>query len=274
MRVVSIILTMVVVGVVTTAKGQTPGRFHPQMVVVASPVYVRGHAATAAESFARGKAALVQAEAAYLYWASVSRINAAEARRREAENDVRATIAYFTKRDINRSHTHPSQPSHYAGGRSAKVAPVSKSNATQARYWAREGQLPEVLMAAKYEAYRTLAEKALTGETLSSAERELLAESSREVLDSLKADIKLIPCSRYIEAKRFVERLARVSRAAEGCLADEQSLVSAAQAVDVGTDVDEVAVPGLLGRHVVDGPHDAALVRKPLTSHPVRLEHR
>ena len=97
-------LTMLVVETATAQEVYSPNpgyRCYP-----APPIHVASphHASTVAESYARGHADVVRARAQYNLLSSQAMLNLAEARRREVENRLMRTEAYFQMREINKKY--------------------------------------------------------------------------------------------------------------------------------------------------------------------------
>ena len=103
MKKISITFALVIMtAVVAQAQTCRPGCRRPVGVPYYVPYTYRS--ATAAESHARGTAALIWARAQYNLMMSQAMINAAEAQRRLIENRPAYVESYFRSREINRHY--------------------------------------------------------------------------------------------------------------------------------------------------------------------------
>jgi hypothetical protein len=221
MRSLSLVFACLTLLAANTADAQVyyPPRV-PRPVYPSARVYVGSphHASTAAESYARGYADVVRAQGQYNLLASQALVNLAEARRRETENRVAQTEAYFRMREINRSHRYgdrATQPSRYSitgRKRVTQGAHESKPELTDMR----DGHLvwPKALQDDVFESYRAVVERILENQAtlaaLSDRDRSAVTQASRAMESKLKDRIRQWSPQDYLAAKRFLATLSRL----------------------------------------------------------------
>jgi hypothetical protein len=202
----------------STANAQVHDRSRVSGPVQPAPwVYVGGlhHASTAAESYARGYADLVQAQGQYDLLASHAMINLAEARRLETENRVARTEAYFRMREINRSHRNGDpavRSSQYTLTSHNRVTHHGKESGPQP-FDPREGRVawPKVLKDDVFKSYRAEVEQIVRKQAgvvaVSESDRSTLVEASQNIVSELRNRIREYSPQDYVDAKRFLATL-------------------------------------------------------------------
>lgn len=179
------------------------------------PWYGHHHSSTAAESYARGKAALVRSQGQYNLLTAEANVVNQEAYRRGIENQHRKVNGYFALRDKNRQERAAERGPRAsteqlrriaAAGKPAAVSPSDLDSATGVISW------PTVLEREEYEPFRAdleevFARRADTGR-MEAADLEQAEESSQGMIAELKSHVREIPSHKYIAARRFVESLA------------------------------------------------------------------
>ncbi|MFH1920201.1 MAG: hypothetical protein ABIP48_09990 [Planctomycetota bacterium] len=183
------------------------------------PPYGYYHASTPAESYARGAAAWARARAEFNLRSSQARINRAEARRYELENQIRATETYFKMRLMNREYRAelrgprptPEQMKRLAAaGKPAPLSPSELDSITGEIAW------PILLRDDRYADHRAqlealFAERASADE-LSTTTYLKIDRTTKAMLAVLKNRITRVPQMDYIAAKRFIQSLAYEAR--------------------------------------------------------------
>jgi hypothetical protein len=194
----------------------TPRYFVPYVFYPRPHVY---RAATAAESYARGRAALIHARGQYNLLSSEARVVHAEAQRREIENRERGVDAYFAIREKNREERAAQRRPRAtveqlrriaAAGKPAPLSPSELDAVTGEISW------PIALQQDEYDAFRAdlealAAEQAAAGQ-LGADELEKADLAADGILAELKTRIRDVPLQDYTVARRFVERLAHQLR--------------------------------------------------------------
>jgi len=193
----------------------TPGYRIPNPNYYHNPWYGHYHASTAAESYARGKAALVRSQGQYNLLTAEANVVNQEAYRRGMENQHRKVNGYFALREKNReeraAERRPRATAEQlrriaATGKPAAVSPSDLDSVTGAISW------PTVLEREEYEPFRValeevFARRADTGR-MEAADLEQAEEASEGMIAELKSHVREIPSHKYIAARRFVESLA------------------------------------------------------------------
>ncbi len=180
----------------------------------AAPVYVANahHASTAAESYAHGYADVIRAQGEYSVLASQSLMNLAEARRREVENRVAETEAYFRMREINRRHRYgdrATSSSEHCVGRQTRAAQTA-SQTKPGQFTMRDGHLvwPKALQDDAFESHRAEIEKIFESRasfgTVSESGRSRLTQASRAMESELRGRVWEYSPGDYMAAKRFL----------------------------------------------------------------------
>jgi len=173
------------------------------------------HSATAAESYARGQAALIRAQADYNLLASQTRIQLAEARRLELENHVLRTEAYFRARQINReargSVRSPGQGTYHLTSRKvAKPAHIKCDLSTGILDW------PALLTGDEYRPYRNavnqIVEERVSRGSLAGDQQMALANATQHMATLLREQIRDVSVADYMDARHFLRDLLQQSR--------------------------------------------------------------
>jgi len=190
-----------------TAQLVYPATWHP----VASP----HHAATAAESYARGGADVVRAWGLHNLLTSQAMVNLAEARHREIENRVAQTQAFFQMRDINRSYRQRELAARSARNsvkrdtRAARKGEESKPEIVALR----DGRIPwpKALQNDTFESHRSVLEqmalRQVTSGAVSDSDCSTLAHARRAMVVELRKRIHEYSPQDYVDAKRFLTNL-------------------------------------------------------------------
>jgi hypothetical protein len=209
MRSLSLVFACLTLLAANTADAQVyyPPRV-PRPVYPSARVYVGSphHASTAAESYARGYADVVRAQGQYNLLASQALVNLAEARRRETENRVAQTEAYFRMREINRSHRY--------GDRATQPSRYSITGRKRVTQGAHESKPELALQDDVFESYRAVVERILENQAtlaaLSDRDRSAVTQASRAMESKLKDRIRQWSPQDYLAAKRFLATLSRL----------------------------------------------------------------
>lgn len=185
----------------------TPHRFYPIPATV-------HHSATAAESYARGQAALTSARGHYNRTTAEARVLLAEAQQHEIENRQSRINGYYSLRERHRQEQAakrgPRSTSEQlqriaAASRPVSLSPTELDRATGEIAW------PTILKTREYDMLRADLEElaAQWAEThcLGSAESEQAQCATKEMLAQLKTQVRQIPSYRYTATRRFVESL-------------------------------------------------------------------
>jgi hypothetical protein len=173
------------------------------------------HAATAAESFARGQAAVIRAQGQYNLLTAEARVVHSEAQQREIENREQWINSYFATRETNRQERATERGPRAtvdqlrrmaASGKPAALSPSELDAATGEISW------PALLQSVEYSGFRAeldkvFAERAATG--LVGADALVKARQATDrMLEELKTHVREVPSQAYIAARRFIESLA------------------------------------------------------------------
>jgi len=180
-----------------------------------------GHrgASTPAESYASGAAALIRAQGSYNLLTSQATVNATEARRYALENSVRATEAYFKRRELNQEYrarmrgprATPEDLKRYAeAGKPPRLSPSEMDQVNGEITW------PRILRTDRYAGYRfrleALFAKRAGPDELSAASYFQIDRTTKAMLGELKNQVAVVPQMEYIAAKRFIQSLAYEAR--------------------------------------------------------------
>jgi len=180
-------------------------------------------ASTPAGSYALGAAAMARARGEYNLLTARARVAAAQARRYELENRLRATELYFQMRLMNREYraklrgprATPEALARYAAAAAPDpLSPSELDSVTGEISW------PILLRDDRYADYRAelealFAERARSDE-LSTATYLKIRRTTRAMLAELKERITRVPQMDYIAAKRFIQSLAYEARKPAG----------------------------------------------------------
>lgn len=178
------------------------------------------HASTPAESEARGNAAMIRAAGEYNYLTGLGMVQHQEARRRNYENKLRATRAYFDAQLANREY------------RALLRGP--RTTVEQARKWAKWGlpkrlapeqwdpaaahfKWPAVLRSSAFAAYRKRIEASFARRTAADSGIEAksyleISNAASDMQQALKERIRDYDATSYINAKHFVRSIAFEAR--------------------------------------------------------------
>jgi hypothetical protein len=211
MRTLSLVSACLTLFAANTATAQVyyPGLVHATRIHVASP----HHASTAAESYARGYADVVRARAQYNLLTSQAMVNLAEARRRETDNRVAQTRAYFEMREINRRSRHGNR-----AARSPRDSVVSHSRLTQRpkeveSLKLQDGRIvwPKLLNDDSFQADRATVEQIVSGRIAldATAGADKVTQTSRAMELELRSRIREFSPKDYLAAKHFLTNLRR-----------------------------------------------------------------
>ena len=181
--------------------------------------YYRGYyprGTTAAESYMRGRAAMMRAMADYNLRMSQAAIHRQEAYRKYLENRKKAVTTYFEMREKNRQYRAEERkpaPTPDAIARYAKVAVPDRPSADEFNRATGEIYWPAVLQSHEYGYYRVELDtlfasrtSGYSGQGSENCERvQLVVEKMRSML---KANIDYMSPQDYVDAKRFLNELA------------------------------------------------------------------
>jgi hypothetical protein len=180
-------------------------------------------AATPASSYARGLAALMRARGDYNLLSAEARIAHAEARRREIENRVSYTEAYFTAKELNREYRarlRPPRPSLEDLIRYAESARPDPLAAYQLDPISGEIRWPILLRTDRFAGYRSqleaLFEDRARSEELNPTTYFEIHRTTKAMLAALERQVRYVPQMDYVAAKRFIKSLAYEIRRPEG----------------------------------------------------------
>ncbi len=174
-----------------------------------------GAGSTPAGSYLSGMSQAIRAQGQYNLMTSAAAINLEEAKKREIENRVQWTNAYFEMRKINQAYTHPpkSKPSAEAWVRAAhnptraRLSPTSLDPVTGKITW------PVALQAEDYQSDRDLlnglfAQRATTHGAIGDDNHGKIHLAVNGALEKLKGHIREIDTQSYLEARKFLNNLA------------------------------------------------------------------
>lgn len=202
----------------------------PESYPIAYPWYGYGgpyfgpysyHAATAAESYGRGLAEILRAGGEFNRLTSEAAINAQAARAQSITNAQDSVQAYFNirrqARDYRQAERSP-RPSIEAIGRYARDARPSALSPSELDSLTGRINWPILLQHEMFQASRAgleeLFDRWAVSRNLGAADRfgaqEYLAilQLTGEMIEQLRGQIQLLPPQDYLNAKRFLERLA------------------------------------------------------------------
>jgi len=199
------------------AQAQVPHCGHPHHGYWPHTIVSQHHASTAEEGILRGWADVVRAKGLYNAMTSQALIYQAEAYRKQVENQVARTQAYFTMRDINRqarfgNHT-PSAPKMAAASQpQARPAVPPPSPLETAGVTRGVVRWPAALQDERYAGYRQVVERLVAKNYqcggLVDKERSMLTHASRAMAGELKNRIRNCSPQEYVDAKQLLIALA------------------------------------------------------------------
>ncbi|NQT14172.1 MAG: hypothetical protein HQ582_15565 [Planctomycetes bacterium] len=191
----------------------TPGYRMPNPYYNPWPTY--HHASTAAEGYARGKAAITRAQGQYNLLTAEANVVNQEAYRRGIENQTRKVNGYFALREKNREERAVQRGPRAsaeqlrriaAAGKPATLSPSELDSATGGIAW------PTLLEREEYEPFRADLEEAFARRAdngrMEPADLEQAEQAAEGMIAELKSHVREIPSHQYIAARRFVESLA------------------------------------------------------------------
>ena len=202
----------------TAAEAQTnrePGTAFPiypaAWIHVASP----HHASTAAESYARGYADMVRAWGQNNLLTAQALVYLAEARRREIENRVGQTQAYFQMREINRSYRQrdrAARASRNVAKHSMRATQVSQESQPNTIPFHDGGIIwPRALQHDAFASYREVVEELVKRQTTSAAasesDRSRFAQAHEAMVAELRHRVHECSPQEYVNARRFLATL-------------------------------------------------------------------
>jgi hypothetical protein len=170
------------------------------------------HASTAAEGALTGMANAISAQGQYNLSTSEAAINMEEAQRRDIENRGKWTETYFEMRRTNKAYQDslkkprdPEAALRYAQAQKPKRLTLSELGVSGDIHW------PAKLSADKYaderqELDKLFTERAQKG-SLSAKEASQVRDTTRAMLDDLKADIDSMAPADYTKSKQFIVSL-------------------------------------------------------------------
>ncbi len=197
---------------VTPAAGQPPWLPRGRAPVLGRVYF--GHGTTPAESYARGAAAVMQAQGFRNLLTSQARIHAAEADRLDMENHRRWVQVYFEARKMNRQYRAEQRGQRLtaeqleqiaAAGRPDPLSPSELDPITGKIHW------PILLKADCYEPLRTELEALFAQRAAGDLDVEAYLELDRlidQMIEQLKTTVCSVPQMDYVAAKRFLRSLA------------------------------------------------------------------
>lgn len=170
-----------------------------------------------------GYADVLRAQGEYNRNTAEAQIQGEAARKQNIENNVKATEAYFARQEMGQQ----AQAKKFAGLKETRDRwlknrePETPNRPTILQFDQKTGKIywPEVLQLGEYAAWRErldllFADRSQrTAETRHSLE---IRQTAKELLQELKFDIRRLPTTDYIEAKKFVESLAWEAQFAAG----------------------------------------------------------
>jgi hypothetical protein len=241
----AIALAIVLFACAAVAEGQPPGAppraavrartlHNVQPYYPSTPLYAvprplfRGwptvhHASTAAESYARGQAAMTYAQGHYNLLTAEARVVHTEAQRREIENREQWINSYFATREKNRQERAAERGPRptveqlrriAAAGKPAPPSPSEVDAVTGEIAW------PPLLQGEEYGPFRAelesvFAQRATTGQVGTDALGKA-RHAADSMLDELKTHVRKVPQQDYIAARRFIESLAYAAQQPPG----------------------------------------------------------
>jgi len=193
-----------------------PG-YHPYPVYGFCPrVIYRAKAATVGESWARGRAALIHAQANY-------NMTMAHVRAMETETRQRRLEYYYANKETNKQYRDSLRKPRPASEDLARFAQAAKPDELSPRELdLKTGELswPVLLESADFAGHRAelerlFAQVAADGD-FDAAEHDRLARTTDAMLAELEGLVRDVKPMDYVEAKRFIESLACQSRQQKG----------------------------------------------------------
>lgn len=174
-----------------------------------------GAGSTVAGSYLEGMGSAIRAEGQYNLNTSAAAINIEEANKRDIENRVRWTKAYFEMRSINESYRHPKRPPPppetwvrlAQAGVPARLPSTVLDPLTGAIAW------PSALVGEEFKADREVLEdmfieRARAHGAIGSEGHAKIRAAVEDALAKLKARIKELDSRTYLEARNFLNSLA------------------------------------------------------------------
>ena len=172
------------------------------------------HAATAAESFARGQAELTRARGQYNRMTAEARVLVADAQQHEIENRQHRINGYYSMRERNRQEQAAKRGPRSTSEQLGRIAAASKpANLSPAELDRATGEIawPSILQTREYDMFRAdveeLAARWVKTQSLGADELEQTQRVTKEMLAQLKTQVREIPSYRYTATRRFVESL-------------------------------------------------------------------
>ena len=172
------------------------------------------HASTAAESYARGYAELVRAQAEYNVLTSQARLTMAKARELEMQNRVAQTETYFRLCEMNRDYRHPDTATETPRPSIADRGPAVDDAARTAEGNVQGGGhlvWPEALRDDMFQTYRSAVERVLAqsayGNAMPKSGRSKITRASRAMTSRLRDRIHEYSAEDYREAQSFLAAL-------------------------------------------------------------------
>lgn len=173
------------------------------------------HASTAGESYARGMADYVRSAGMYNLSTSAAAINVEQARSQNIDNQLKYTQMYFDRKRVNQAYMDSqkgprptAQDIHRMAAAEApkRMTPSEVDPLTGSINW------PPVLGLDAYaedrEKINAMFDTRATGAGQTSPQDFMtIQQLTSDMLDSLKANIRLYQPQDYVEARKFLERL-------------------------------------------------------------------
>ena len=180
--------------------------------------YYRYRSATVGESYARGFAAMTYARGQYNRLTAEARVLHADAYRSEIANHELAAGTYFAMRQANREARAAERRPRATAADLARFAAQAKPNRLSPSELSNTGQIawPILLQANEFAAFRVemedaFAQRAANGGT-GLDDHVKVGQTTKVMLDVLKAHVGGVQPMDYMAARRFIESLAHEAR--------------------------------------------------------------
>jgi hypothetical protein len=183
-----------------------------------NPDYYRFRAATAAESYARGLAAMTYARGQYNLLTAGARGLHAEAHSREIANHEQGVQAYYRLRQYNREAVALERGPRATQADLVRLASQDKPTRLSPTELSNAGEIswPVLLQAEEFKVFRAELEKAFAQRAAKGAlglsDHVKVSETTKVMLQVLQSYVGGVEPMDYISARRFIESLALEAR--------------------------------------------------------------
>jgi len=187
----------------------------PRMPHVIYPYYRRYHASTAAESYARGIAAMTWAQGHYNRLTAEARLTNTESYRRELDNHKKKIDTFYAAREMNRAARAAERGPRVTREdlvRYAKTATPERLSPEELDGTTGRVSWPALLQSDEFTPFRAeldrlFAERAANG-SFHTQDRVKVEQTAGAMLAELKTHVREVSPMDYTRARRFIESLA------------------------------------------------------------------